>query len=146
MAVSGKFYSNFPHLLLEDGLAGSILDATIRLALLANTYTPNQETHKYFDDVDGNEVSGTGYVAGGEALSSMTCTEATKVTSFKAADVSWTGATMANVRYGVVYCDSGDPATSLLIGYIDFDYDRSVTDGEFTVGWTDNVVFTMTVS
>jgi hypothetical protein len=145
MAVTSKLYANFLHLLLEDGLAGSILSQTIKVALLTNAYTPNQSTHDYFNDVSANEVSGAGYTAGGATLGTKTCTISSLTTTFTGADVAWADATLSNVRYAVVYYASGDAATSTLICYTDFDSDKSVSAGTFTVGWVDNKVFTLTV-
>ena len=47
------------------------LSDTIKCALLANTYTPNKDTHEFFSDLT-NEVVGTGYTAGGATLASKT--------------------------------------------------------------------------
>jgi hypothetical protein len=46
---------------------------TIKVALTTSTYTPNFDTHDYFNDVT-NEVVGTGYTAGGATLASKTIT------------------------------------------------------------------------
>ena len=46
---------------------------TIKLALLTSSYTPD-DAHDYWDDASANEVSGTGYTAGGETLASKTVT------------------------------------------------------------------------
>jgi hypothetical protein len=49
---------------------------TMKVALVSATYTPNQGTHVFFSDVT-NEVTGTGYTAGGATLASITVTAAT---------------------------------------------------------------------
>ena len=49
---------------------------TIKAALATSTYTPNFATHRYFSDVT-NEVTGTGYTAGGATLASKTVTYTT---------------------------------------------------------------------
>lgn len=46
---------------------------TIKVALLTSSYTPNYDTHDFFDDIT-NEVTGTGYTAGGATLGSKTVT------------------------------------------------------------------------
>lgn len=143
MAVTAKMYSNFPHLLLEDKLAGSILTQTIKVALVTSIYTFNQETHDYFDDIT-NEVSGSGYTAGGATLASKTCTEATRVTKFDAADVEWTSSTIT-ARGAVIYYDSGTGSTSLLLIYIDFGEDKSSENGTFKIQFNASGIFTITV-
>jgi len=144
MAVTAKLYSNFPHLLLEDKLAGSILDQTIKVALCTSSYTPAQDTHDYFDDIT-NEVTGTGYTAGGATLGTKTNTVSAKVTTFDAADTSWTTSTIT-ARYAILYYATGTPGTSLLIGYIDFGADQSSSSGTFQITWNASGIFTITVA
>lgn len=144
MAVTHKYYSNFPHLLLEDALAGSILAQTVKVALVTSTYTFDQEAHDYFDDIT-NEVVGTGYTAGGAELASKACTEATRVTTFDADDTSWAASTIT-ARGAVIYYDSGVPATSLLMSFVDFDGDKSSDNGTFEIQWNASGIFTITVA
>lgn len=84
MAVSANFYRAAQLAVWNKEIDwGS--DA-IKVALATASYTPNLDTHDYFNDVT-NEVSGTGYTAGGAALSTPTIT-------YTAAD-SW-GTSRAN--------------------------------------------------
>jgi len=144
MAVTNKLYSNFPHLLLEDKLAGSILTQTIKVALTTSSYTFNQETHDYFDDIT-NEVSGTGYTAGGATLASKTCAMSTRVTTFDAADTEWTTSTIT-ARDAIIYYATGTASTSLLIGCVDFGADKSSEAGTFKLQWNASGIFTITVA
>ena len=144
MAVTHELYSNFPHLLLEDALAGSILSQTIKVALVTSSYTYNQNTHDYFDDIT-NEVSGTGYTAGGATLASKTCTVSTVTTTFDAADTSWASSTIT-ARGAVIYYASGAAATSLLISFIDFGADKSSDNGTFQITWSASGIFTIAVA
>ena len=119
---------------------------TIKVALATSSYTPNQDTHDYFDDVVSYEVSGTGYTAGGETLASKTnaYTSGTNVTKFDAADVSWTTSTIT-ARYAIIY--DASPATNAtrpLIGYVDFGSDQSSSAGTFSIVWDAAGIFTTT--
>jgi len=118
---------------------------TIKVALVSSSYTPNQDTHDYWDDVSSNEVSGTGYTAGGATLASKTVTydSGTNVTKFDAADVSWTSSTIT-ARYAVVYLDTGTASTSPLIAYVDFGSDQSSSSGTFQIVWDSAGIFTTT--
>jgi len=110
---------------------------TIKVALLTSGYTPDQDTHDYFDDVSGSEVSGTGYSAGGETLASKTISYdgASNVLTLDAADVTWSSSTIT-ARYAVVYdASGGSAATNPLIGYVDFGTDQSSSNGNFTITW-----------
>lgn len=119
---------------------------TIKVALVTSAYTPNQDTHDYWDDVSANEASGTGYTAGGATLGSktVTYTAGTNVTTFDAADVSWTTSTIT-ARYAVIYDDSpATAATKPLIGYVDFGTDQSSSAGTFSIVWNASGIFTTT--
>jgi hypothetical protein len=80
---------------------------TIKVALTTSTYTPDQDTHDFFNDVT-NEITGTGYSAGGATLTSPTVTydTATNQVRLDAADTTWTTSTLT-ARYAVVYKSTG---------------------------------------
>ncbi len=110
---------------------------TIKVMLLTSSYTPNQDTHDYLDDVVANEVSGTGYTAGGATLANKSATydTATNVTILDADDTTWSTSTIT-ARYAVIYDASpGTNATRPLIAYVDFTSDQSSTAGNFTLTW-----------
>lgn len=65
---------------------------TIKVALATSSYTPNKDTHNYFDDIT-NEVSGTGYTAGGATLASKTIT----LTAAASWATTWASATAYKV-------------------------------------------------
>lgn len=121
---------------------------TIKLALVAQTYTPNQDTHDYWDDVVANEVAGTGYTAGGATLAnkSVSYDSASNTLVFDADDVTWASSTIT-ARYAVLYdATPGTNATRPLIGYVDFGSDQSSTAGNFTVTWDATGIVRITVA
>lgn len=95
---------------------------TIKIALLTSTASPNQDSNQYWSDLNANEVSGTGYSAGGIALSSKTLTydSASKTVRLKCADAVFSSVTLTNARYAVIYKDTGSASTSPLLGYVIF--------------------------
>lgn len=120
---------------------------TIKVMLVSSAYSPNQDTHAYKSDVTG-EITGTGYTAGGQALTSKTTTydAANNVTVLDAADVSWANSTVT-ARYAVVYDDSGaTDAAKALIGYLDFGSDQSSSNGAFAVTWDATGIARITVN
>jgi hypothetical protein len=134
MAVTTKWYTR--------GLAAAFNKEvdwnsdTIKMALCTSTYTPNQNTHDYFNDIT-NEVTGTGYTAGGQTMTSCIVTPGTNVVTFDAADVVWTTSTLT-ARYAIVYDSTpGTSATNPLLCYIDFGADVSSTAASLTVAITD---------
>lgn len=121
---------------------------TIKVALLTNAYTPDQDAHNYFDDVVANEVTGTGYTAGGLTLSNKTNSynSATNVIVLDADDVTWSSSTIT-ARYAVIY--DASPATNAtrpLIGYVDFGSDQSSSNGNFTITWDATGIVRITVA
>ena len=121
---------------------------TIKVALLSNAYTPDQDAHNYFDDVVANEVTGTGYTQGGITLANQTNTynSATNVIVLDADDVTWSSSTIT-ARYAVVYDASpGTNATRPLIGYVDFGSDQSSSNGNFTITWDATGIVRITVA
>lgn len=144
MAVSAKLYG----LAIKSAFNGEIdyTAGTIKVMLTTSSYTPNQDTHQYKSSVT-NEVSGTGYTAGGATLASKTISynTTTNVLTLDAADTVWTTSTIT-ARYAVVYLDTGTSSTSPLIGYVDFGADVSSTTGTFTLTWDATGIVTVTVS
>lgn len=121
---------------------------TIKVALLSSSYTPNQDTHDYWDDVSANEVTGTGYTAGGATLANKAASydAGTNVVKLDADDVTWSSSTIT-ARYAVIYDDT--PATSAtkpLIGYVDFVTDQSSNNGNFTITWDSDGIVNVTVA
>lgn len=143
MAVSGKLYSSF-----HTKLANKEIDLdsdVIKVALCTSSYTPNQNAHDYFDDIT-NEVSGSGYTAGGATLGSKSVgTGGGKTFTFDADDVTWSSSTIT-ARYAIIYDSTGTASTSPLIGYIDFGADVSSSSSNFTIQWNASGIFTQTVA
>lgn len=123
------------------------VDGTVKCALATSSYTPNQDTHDYWDDVSANEVSGTGYSAGGATLGSktLTYTGGTNILAMDAADVTWSSSTIT-ARYAIIYMSTGNAATSLLLGYVDFGADQSSSNGNFTITWDSGGILKITAA
>jgi len=120
-----------------DDMAKGAIDFdtdTFKILLVTSSYTPNKDTHDKRDDVT-NEVSGTGYTAGG-ATSACTVTKDTandKVTISFAA-TSWATSTIT-ARGAVVYKSRGGASSAdELVCYIDFGADVSSSAATFSVG------------
>ena len=109
---------------------------TIKVALFTSSYTPNIDTDNDFADISANEISGTGYTAGGATLANKSVTADTTDDEgvFDADDVTWSTATIT-ARYAVVYKSTGTPANDLLICYVDFGSNQSSSASDFTIQW-----------
>ena len=129
-----------------NGLANCVFDLdtdTMKVAAATNTYTPNQDTHDFFDDVT-NEVTGTNYTAGGATLASVTLTRSTTTVTFDAADVVWTqsGAGFSNARKFPIYRSSGVASTSRLFSVVTADADVGNVTGDLTIAWNSSGIAT----
>lgn len=132
--MASGVYNNFKELLMESGAIDFVND-TIKVALVTSTYTPDFDAHDFFDDIT-NEVTGTGYTAGGATLASKTVTQDDTDNEgvFDAADVTWSSSTIT-ARGAVIYKSTGTASTSPLIAYIDFGSDQVSTAGNFVITW-----------
>jgi len=120
----------------------------IKVALLTSAYSPNQDSHDYFDDVVGFEVTGTGYTAGGQALAGKTLTydAGTNTLKIDANDVTW-GSSSITARYAVIYNDSpSTSATKPLVAYFDFVTDRASSNGDFIIRWGADGIMSVTAA
>ena len=109
---------------------------SIKVALCTNAYSPDQDAHEFFSDVT-NEVVGVGYVSGGKLLENKTetYTALTNTTKWDADDTQWPASTIT-ARYAVLYKTTGNPATSPLIAYYDFEVDKSGVLVTFKITWS----------
>lgn len=129
MAFSGNYMcTSFKKELLEavhnfKSSGGS----TFKLALYTNSATFNASTTAY---TATNEISGTGYTAGGGTLTRVdpTSSGTTAFTDF--ADLTFSTATIT-ARGALIYNDTaaGDPTVVVL----DFGEDKTSTAGDFTI-------------
>lgn len=120
---------------------------TIKVMLCTSSYTPDQDTHQYKSSVT-NEVTGTGYTAGGATLTSCTFsyTSGTNTLMLDAADSSWPASTIT-ARYAVVYDSTpATDATRPLICYIDFGTNVSSSGGAFSIVWDAAGIATVTAA
>jgi hypothetical protein len=105
---------------------------TFKAMLVTSSYTPNKDTHDKRDDVT-NEVTGTGYTAGGVTTAcTVTKDTANDRVTLQFAAVSWATSTIT-ARALVIYKSTGTASTDNLVAYNDFGSDVSSTAGTFSV-------------
>ncbi len=139
--MANVIYNSFKKKIMD----GSIdLDTdTIKVALVTSSYTPDQDVHDFFDDIT-NEVTGTGYSAGGGSLATKTVTQDNTNDKgvFDADDLTWSTSTIT-ARGAVIYKSTGTASTSPLIAYIDFGADKVSSAGNFTIQWAAGGILTL---
>jgi hypothetical protein len=139
---SGLYALNFRDALDATNLAVNFELTTHKIALYNNTETPAFETEVSYAAT--NEVTGTGYTAGGQTILSPTfaVAGATAVLTYDMADQVWASPTSVTARGAKLYADAlaGD---NLLVG-VNFGSDFTSTAGTFTIQWAAGGVFTIT--
>lgn len=113
--------------------AVNLASDTIKVMLVTSTYTPDVDTHAFRSSVT-NEVSGTGYSAGGATVSGKAVTQdnTNNRAKFTCSAVTW-GTSTITARGAVWYKSTGDAATDQLLWYQDFTTDRSSVGADFTI-------------
>lgn len=132
--MASVIYNSFKRDIMNGALD---LDTdTIKVMLVTSTYTADQDAHTKRSDVT-NEVSGTGYSAGGSALASkvVSADNTDNEGVFDADDISWASSTIT-ARGAVLYKSRGGASSAdELICYIDFGSDQVSSSGTFTISW-----------
>jgi hypothetical protein len=120
-----------------DDLANGNIDFgadTFNLLLVTSSYTANKDTHVKRDDVT-NEVTGTGYTAGGaETVCTVTKDTATDKVTLSFASVSFSTATITAAGAVIYKARGGASSADELVAFIDFGGDVSSIGATFSVG------------
>lgn len=93
---------------------------TYKMSLHSSSMVPDEDMANFSDLT--NEVSGTGYVAGGDDIGdpSSVALDANGNVIVDWDDYTFTNLTVADILYAVVYEDTGVAATSTIIGILSF--------------------------
>ena len=122
---------------------------TIKGMITTNTYVPDQNAHAYKSDVT-NEITGTGYSAGGATLTTCTITVTgggSHVVKLDADDLTWAATiNLTGAKWLVLYDNTpASDATRPLIGYLDLG-NINVSGGPLTIVWDSAGVFQTTTA
>ena len=139
---SGLYGLAFRDALDTSNLAVDFLLTTHKIAMYNNTETPAFESE--VGDAATNEVTGTGYTAGGQVVVSPTfvVAGATAVLTYDLGDQVWASPTSVTARGAKLYADALG-TNDLLVG-VNFGSDFTSTAGTFTIQWAAGGVFTIT--
>lgn len=123
------------HSALRDLVTGAI-DAdtdTFRAMLVTSSYTPDKDAHDRRNDVT-NEVSGTGYTAGGAvATLSVSIDTANDRVEIALGGVSWPTSTLTARGLAYYKARGGASSADELVAYIDFGANVVSEAGTFAV-------------
>lgn len=151
MAVTIHMFSHFPESMLLDKFGDFEGETTLKCMLLTDVSEPSQDDDDFHADVVATEIADSsagsdGYATGGKIMTTTEATIAARVTSFDAANVAWTVATIT-ARYAVIYdYTGGSSATNALVCYIDFGENKVSENGTFEIQFNASGIFTVTVA
>ena len=106
---------------------------TFKIALYTSSATLGASTTDYSAT---NEISGTGYTAGGETLTNVEPSSSGTTALLDFNDVSWSGASFT-ARGALIYntTTGAGSGTTDAVAVLDFGTDKTVSSGTFTVNF-----------
>jgi hypothetical protein len=127
MAISQAMCTSFKLALLDGEMDfSSDTSQTFKIALYTSAATLGATTTVYSV---ANEVSGTGYTAGGNTLTVVAPTTSGTTAYLDFADTTWATATIT-ARGALIYQSGG---TNPAVAVLDFGADKTSTAGDFTI-------------
>jgi len=127
MAITQAMCTSFKQALLDGEMDFSSDTAqTFKIALFTSSATLGASTTTYSTT---NEVSGTGYTAGGNTLTVVAPTTSGTTAYVDFSDVSWPSSTIT-ARGALIYKAGG---TNPAVAVLDFGADKTSTSGNFEV-------------
>lgn len=128
--MASGLYNIFKAEILKKSI--DLVNDVIKVPLMtsSHSFAASSVTNSSFSDISANEISGTGYTAGGKTLTSQAVTVDNVGNGgvFDADNVSWTSASFT-AAYGILNNTTAD----FIMGCYDFGGDQTVTAGTFTI-------------
>ena len=137
MATASLIYDGYIDRTVRGGIK---TDSDTFKCMLVNGYTPNKQSHNFRSDVT-NEVSGTGYTAGGQSCT-LTTSESTGNDQEQIAFGNETWANSSITATGaVIYKSTGTASADPLVAYVDFGGAVTSTNAAFAVAFSTPLIF-----
>jgi hypothetical protein len=146
VSASGMFVANLVDILDATQLAVDLSLTTNKVALFTNSITPNFDSDVGYGAApyNANEVSGTGYTAGGVAVASPTVTGASGNVTYDIADTSWSSSTITNARAALIYANALTNKNGIVLVNLGADY--STVNGTLSIVWSASGVLVLDVA
>jgi len=121
-----------------------LVNDTVKVALMNSSHSFSASAIGW-SSVSANEISGTGYTAGGAALANKSVTQNNTNNDgvFDADDLSWTSATFT-AYHAVLHDTTPTSPADPLICSIDFGGAQTVSSGTFTIQWDSDGIINIT--
>lgn len=116
---------------------------TIKVMLLTAPYTlDTKKGVDFLNDVTSFETVATGYTRVTLGTKSIVNNNSVDTVEFKAASFTWTITGSINFRYAVIFKDTGNAATSIVLAIIDKGSDQVKTNTDVTISEVSNIWLT----
>ena len=140
MTVTAHIYNNYINILGNKTV--NVGTDNLWVAIVNSSYTPSQSSDQYWSTPQADEVSGTGYTAGGIQITPLTWSGYTLTTTLSP---SWTGVTFSNGQYFVIYDKSigSGASTYPLVAYINNGTTFSPSAQTVTLTFSSSQILTM---
>lgn len=138
ITASGLYLLTWEKFLNVTSLPASGLESetAIKVMMVLDAETPDFNADDFRADLTANEVSGTGYSAGGAVMTATEITIASGNLTYDGADVAWATSTIANAMAAAGYFARGGADTAdEVIWLSDFVNPASSSGGTFTIQW-----------
>lgn len=138
-SVNFNLYDIFRRKQVSGNGGVNLSSLTVKCMVVTGSYTPNQNTHDFRDDLGATEVSGTGYTSGGNTLANpvVSLDGSGNVTVDFDDPATWSqnASGFTDGRRAVIYVARGGASSAdELIGYTDdFGADKGNVDGDFSI-------------
>ena len=117
----------------------------LKLALVKGTWDPTLTSTLGWGSISSHEATGSGYTAGGKALTTVGSTISSDRWRLTADNVSWDPSTIADVEFAVVYDpDATAPVADAVVFVIAYDNPLENNGGSFTIPFKNGEVFDIT--
>jgi hypothetical protein len=104
--------------------------------MLLNGWTPDPTTDENIDDISANEISLTGYTAGGQALAGLSVVrdDTNHETKWTFTSPYWASIAAGTVTRAAVFKDTGVESTSIIVGNIEIETNPNGQSFTLTIG------------
>lgn len=151
MAVTAFWYVNAFETAFNKEI--DFLTDDIAVILTTSSYTPNQDTHDFGNDITNEVAESGGYLQGldgtGELLAGKTHANTNNVSTFDANDPAWTSSGAGITARIAVFVDvaTATAATDPLICWMDFGQNETASGGgTFTIALSASGIATITAA
>lgn len=142
--MSNTIYNEFLSQLAMQTV--NLVSDTIKVILMDPAYVADPDAHMFLADIQASELpTGVGgYTAGGKTITNVAITKQDLANNVKITgdDVTWAASSLVS-RYAVLYKDTLAAATSPLILCFDFGSNKTSVNGDFTIQWSEDGIFTI---